>query len=184
MLVAELIVVTGPPGAGKTSTARALSALFTRSVLVAGDDFFGFLDQGYLAPWTVEAHEQNDIVTGAAAAAVGRFAAGGFVVVYDGVVGPWSLDAFIAATELGSLHYVMLLPPEATCLERVSSRVGHGFTDLDATRHMYRQFAGADIPARHVLRGTEDAQDLASRILGLVDTGAIAWPADHQARSD
>jgi hypothetical protein len=184
VLVADLIVVTGPPGAGKTSAARALSAMFTRSVLVSGDDFFGFVDQGYVAPWTVEAHEQNDTVMGAAAAAAGRFAAGGFAVVYDGVVGPWFLDAFIAGTGLDWLHYVMLLPPEAICLERVHSRVGHGFADLEATRHMYRQFADAGISARHVLRGVEDVQSLALRIFGLVESGAIVWLADHQARSD
>jgi uridine kinase len=54
--VAELIVVTGPPGAGKTTAARGLSGLFERSALVAGDDFFAFIDQGYVAPWTGEAH--------------------------------------------------------------------------------------------------------------------------------
>jgi Mg-chelatase subunit ChlI len=38
--VAELIVVTGPPGSGKTIAARALSGLCDRSALVAGDPFF------------------------------------------------------------------------------------------------------------------------------------------------
>jgi hypothetical protein len=66
----------------------------------------------------------------------------------------------------------------------VHSRVGHGFADLEATRHMYRQFADAGISARHVLRGVEDVQFLALRIFGLVESGAIVWLADHQARSD
>jgi cytidylate kinase len=131
--VAELIVVTGPPGAGKTTAAHALSALFERSALVAGDDFFAFIDQGYIAPWTGEAHQQNDIVIGAAAAAAGRLAVGGYTVVFDGVIGPWFLRAFTAATCLGAVHYVVLLPPERTCVERVRSRAGHGFADLDAT---------------------------------------------------
>ena len=81
--VAELIVVTGPPGAGKTTAGRALSALFERSALVAGDGFFAFIDQGYVAPWTGEAHQQNDIVIAAAAAAAGRLAVGGYTVVFD-----------------------------------------------------------------------------------------------------
>jgi energy-coupling factor transporter ATP-binding protein EcfA2 len=50
--VADLIVVTGPPGAGKTTVTRALSGLFKPSALVAGDQFFAFIDQGYIAPWT------------------------------------------------------------------------------------------------------------------------------------
>jgi hypothetical protein len=48
---------------------------------------------------------------------------------------------------------------------------------------MYRQFADAEVSARHVLRGTEDARELASRIFGLVERGAIAWSADRQPRS-
>jgi adenylate kinase family enzyme len=178
--VAELIVVTGPPGAGKTTAARALSGLFERSALVAGDDFFAFVDQGYVAPWTREAHQQNDIVIGAAAAAAGRLAAGGYTVVFDGVIGPWFLEAFAAATGLGAVHYVVLLPPEPTCVERVRSRVGHGFADLDATRHMYRQFACADVATRHVLGTTDDVETVASRIFGLVQDGAALWSLRHQ----
>jgi hypothetical protein len=76
--VAELIVVTGPPGAGEAAAARALSRLFERSVLVAGDDVFAFIARGYVAPWIREAHRQNGTVIGAAAAAAGRLAAGGY----------------------------------------------------------------------------------------------------------
>jgi cytidylate kinase len=182
--VAELIVVTGPPGAGKTTASHALAALFERSALVAGDDFFAFIDQGYVAPWTREAHQQNDIVIAAAAAAAGRLAAGGYTVVFDGVIGPWFLHAFAAATGLGAVHYVVLLPPERTCVERVRSRVGHGFADLDATRHMYRQFAAADVATRHVLDTTDCVETVASRIFGLVQDGAALWSLrDHAYRS-
>ena len=184
VVVAELIVVTGPPGAGKTTVARALSRRCPRSALVGGDEVFGFLDQGCLAPWIVEAHAQNDIVIGAAAAAAGWFATGGYAVVYDGVIGPWFLDAFLAGTGLESLHYAVLLPTEATCVERVRARVGHGFTDLDATRHMYRQFAVADLPSQHILDGTEDTQETATRIFALWESGAIAWPTARHPRTD
>src|ERR1700722_2039576 len=105
--MADLIVVTGPPGAGKTTGAQALSSLFELSALVAGDDFFAFIDRGFVPPWTTEAHHQNEIVIEAAASAAGRLAAGGYIVVYDGVLGPWFLDTFGEATGLASLHYVM-----------------------------------------------------------------------------
>lgn len=95
--VADLIVVTGPPGAGKSTTSKALSKRFARSALVAGDDFFAFIDQGSVAPWAVEAHHQNGVVVGAAPAASGG-PAGGYTVVYDGVIGPWFVDAIAIAT--------------------------------------------------------------------------------------
>ena len=105
---------------------RALSSRFEPSALVVGDAFFAFIDQGSLAPWTGKAHQQNEVVVGAAAAAAGRLAIGGYAVTYDGGIGPWFVDAFVAATGLAAVHYVILLPPEPTCVERVRSRVGHG----------------------------------------------------------
>ena len=48
--MALLIVVTGPPGAGKLPVARALAGNFGRSVLVGGDAFFAFVARGAIAP--------------------------------------------------------------------------------------------------------------------------------------
>jgi hypothetical protein len=144
---------------------------------VRGDDFFGFVCTGWIAPWLVEAREQNDVVLGAAASAAGRFAAGGYTVVYDGVVGPWSLSAFAAAAGV-AISYVVLLPSEETCLHRVAGRTGHGFTDADATRRMHRQFAGADVDPRHVLAGPEGSpSDVAATVRERWDRGALRFEA-------
>lgn len=148
----QLVVVTGPPGAGKSTVAALLAERFDPSVLIAGDAFFAFLAAGSVAPWTPEAAEQNRVVLEAAAAAAGRFARADHTAVYDGVVGPWFLPTFVAATGVWSVEYVILLPAEEVCLERVRTRPDHGFTDLDAARHMYAEFASAEIDDRHVLR--------------------------------
>lgn len=81
-----MIVVTGPPGAGKSAVAEQLADLLDPSALVAGDDFFGFIRNGAVRPWLEEAHAQNAAVVEAAAAAAGRLA-GHCDVVYDGVQG-------------------------------------------------------------------------------------------------
>ncbi|WP_136517374.1 AAA family ATPase [Cellulomonas telluris] len=170
--MAELVVVTGPPGAGKSTVAALLVDRFTPSALVTGDTFFAFLARGALPPWLPEAHAQNTVVVDAAAAATGRFVAGGLHVVYDGVVGPWFVDRL--AAEVPDLHYVVLLPPLATCLERVATRTGHGFTDADAARRMHREFANADVAARHLVTGaTADAAAVVDEIEDRLRDGSL-----------
>src|SRR3954451_7143863 len=100
-----LILVTGPPGAGKSTVAVALAARFDPSVLVAGDAFFGFLATGAIAPWLPASRVQNEVVTRAAARATGEFVTGGFTTVFDGMVGPWFLPTFAGAVGVSVLDY-------------------------------------------------------------------------------
>ena len=171
-----VVVVTGPPGAGKSAVAGELVRLLDPSALVSGDDFFAMLRNGAIAPWLQEAHAQNASVMEAAAAATGRLA-GQCHVVYDGVVGPWFLDTFLRAAGVPHLHYALLLPPLGVCLERVRTRQGHGFTDLPAAEHMWRQMHEADVAPRHLLPDHEPPPDqLAHTIAELVRDGAIRHP--------
>jgi cytidylate kinase len=174
--MSSLLVVTGPPGAGKSTVAQILATAAQRSVLVEGDSFFGFLANGAVDPWLPASHEQNTVVTRAAAAAAGMFVLGGYETVYDGVVGPWFLATFGAATQLEHLDYVTLLPPVDTCVQRVATRRGHGFTNEAVTRKMHAQFAGAPIPERHVLR---DPPDDPAHIARLIESARAAGRLTH-----
>jgi hypothetical protein len=175
--VGSLVVVTGPPGAGKSTVAQILVGSADPSVLVEGDSFFRFLASGAVDPWLPESHEQNTIVTRAAAAAAGSFALGGYATVYDGVVGPWFLPTFGAATRLERLDYVVILPSVATCVRRVATRRDHGFTDEVATRKMHAEFASARIAERHVLRDPpEGAAEVAAIIASARAAGQLTHP--------
>ena len=171
----ELVVVTGPPGAGKSVVSEELAKRWLPSALVAGDTFFGMIKRGYVLPWLPQAHRQNTVIIEAAAAAAGRLC-GICSVVYDGVLGPWFLPTFVRATGLANLHYVVLLPALEVCLERVSSRVGHGFTDLSATRDLYQQFADARVDHRHMIAEADsDPTRLAEVIDGQLDAGVFGY---------
>ncbi|MGY1845354.1 hypothetical protein [Modestobacter sp. SYSU DS0875] len=173
--MADLLVVTGPPGSGKSTVAPLVAAAFETAALVPGDSFFAFWSRGFVDPWLPEARAQNELVLRAAGAAVGTLVAGGCPVVYDGVLGPWLLPAFADAAGLPQLHYAVLLPSLATCLARVAGRAGHGFTDPGAAAHMHAEFTRADIATRHVLASSsDDPQQLARLLLDRYRDGALS----------
>jgi hypothetical protein len=96
-------------------------------------------------------------------------------VVYDGVVGPWFIDRFMAWAGLSAVHYAVLMPSEEVCVQRVRQRADHGFVDEPATRQMWREFAEVELPGRHVLRLSDgDAPDqVARRVRDAVSAGRL-----------
>jgi energy-coupling factor transporter ATP-binding protein EcfA2 len=180
--VGSLLVITGPPGAGKSTVARILADRFKPSALVEGDSFFAFLAQGAIPPWLPESKDQNDVVIQAAASAAGRYTCGGYMTVYDGVVGPWFLPTFVTATGLARIDYLVLLPPLERCVERVGTRQGHGFTDEDATRKMHDEFVRADVDRRHLLIDPpSESEDVADLVVAALSSGALAYYSPQHA---
>ena len=111
--VGALLIVTGPPGAGKSTVAALLAAAVSPSVLVEGDRFHGFLAAGAIAPWLPESNDQNTIVVEASALATGAFVRGGYFTVFDGMIGAWFLPTFLRAARLDeadTVDYVVVMP--------------------------------------------------------------------------
>jgi cytidylate kinase len=181
--MASLLVITGPPGAGKSTVAALIAKRSDPSVLIAGDAFFAFLDQGSIAPWLPGSHAQNDGVVRAAAAAAGRFATS-YTTVYDGVIGPWFLTTFAEEAGVDELHYVILLPSVEECVARVLTRRDHGFTDESATRKMHHEFSHASIAEHHVLPDLpETAAAVAEEVWARFEAGSLPLPAIAQRRA-
>jgi hypothetical protein len=176
--VAELVIVTGPPGAGKSTVAPLVADGFASSVLIQGDWFFGLWRRGAIDPWLPEAAPQTSVAFAAAAAAAGTFARADCTVVYDGFIPPPALPGFAALAGVAAVQYAVLLPPEDTCVTRVGARSGHGFTSDAATRRMYREFADTTLSARHRVGDAEAGpREAAGQILDGIGAGRLLWTA-------
>ena len=84
-------VVTGPPGAGKSTVAALLARSWPLAVHLAPDACFHWIALGFVTPRTPGSDRQSATAIDAVGAAAGRFATAGYTVVIDGIVGPWFL---------------------------------------------------------------------------------------------
>ena len=87
--------------------------------------------------------------------------------------GPWFVDTFLAASGLDALDYAVLLPDVDVCVERVMTRVDHGFRDEAAARKMHHEFSRAEIDARHVIVNHSTAESAADEIIARWEAGGL-----------
>jgi cytidylate kinase len=140
----EVIILTGPPAAGKTTVAELLATnAGVPTVHLTTDLFYRSIRAGFVLPFLPEAQRQNEVVVDAIVGTVATFARGGYDVVVDGIVGPWFLPPFRAAAEHAQLamSYVVLRPDLDTTLSRAKERVGDELKDVDAITGLHAAFA-------------------------------------------
>jgi predicted kinase len=146
----ELLILTGPPGSGKTTTAQALAQQpDSPKVHLHTDDFWHFIKHGAIPPYLPEAHEQNKVVVDVLGKAAAGYAKGGYFVIVDGIIGPWFLPTF-KVLEV-PLHYIVLRPPLEVAIQRCRQRGGNTLTDPEPITKLHQQFSSLGELERHVL---------------------------------
>jgi tRNA uridine 5-carbamoylmethylation protein Kti12 len=139
----RVLILTGAPGVGKTTTARLLSQRFERGVHFESDLVFNFITAGFVEPWLPESQRQNEVVMRTIGATATSYAAGGYFTVVDGIVIPSLFlptlrDA--CATAGVEAAYAILRAPLAVCLERVAGRPDHELSDAAVTEQLWHEF--------------------------------------------
>lgn len=176
--MASLTIITGAPGAGKTTLAARLAASSPRGAHVVGDAFYRFLAHP-IDPTLPESRHQNTVVIKATVRAAAALAAAGYDVYLDGIFGPWFLP--VIAAELQTLRmpvaYVVLRVGLDQALQRTRGR-----PDFDeiTVRHMHAAFSNLENFAGHSLETlTLEGEELVDefwrrRPSCLLDLGAVA----------
>ena len=104
----RIVVITGSPGTGKSTTASlvAKESDMDKSVHMRTDDFYHYLSKGAIPPHLPEANEQNLVVIEAFLEAAKRYARGGYDVIVstDGTWGNHMQFTSKAIGELGAIN--------------------------------------------------------------------------------
>lgn len=172
----EILILTGPPGSGKTTTSAALARLGgSPKVHLHADDFWHFIKQGAVEPYLPEAHAQNRVVIDVLATTARTYAGGGYFVVLDGIIGPWFLNPFGGLTV--PVHYVVLRPPLDVAIRRCQARGGSELSDPGPIAALHAQLSDLGALQRHAIATGEHArEDLLDLVTRAVASGAFVLP--------
>jgi predicted kinase len=163
-----VLIITGPPGTGKTATAAALVERSPRAVHLEADRFFQFIRSDYVEPWKPESSEQNRVVMRIVAEAAAGYAEAGYFTVIDGIVIPgWFLEPVRdALRDAGHpVALAVLRTPLPVCLERLREREGEPSADSGAIEQLWRSFADVGRFEANVLDLDGEAPDEVSEAL-------------------
>ena len=172
-LAGEILILTGPPGSGKTTTALALANLpGSPKVHLHADDFWHFIKHGAIAPYLPEAHAQNAVVMAVLAKVAEGYARGGYCVVVDGIIGPWFLAPF--RTLSVPLHYIVLRPELEVAIERCRLRGGDTLSDPGPITALHQQLSALGELERHALITPEQSPAATlNAVMGAALSGAF-----------
>jgi hypothetical protein len=149
----SVTIITGPPGAGKSTVSALLAKRRPLAVHLVGDQVFHWIASGFVPPWMPDTSQQNGTVIAAIAVSAARFAWGGYDVFVDAIVGPWFLPHWLAATQIdGDVHYVILRPSRQEARVRaIGRRERDDLVDPLPVDAMYTAFEDLGAFEDHVL---------------------------------
>lgn len=140
----RIIIITGSPGTGKSTTSAIIAkeSSMEKSVHMHTDDFYHYLSKGAIPPHLPESNEQNLIVIEAFIEATKRYVRGGYDVIVDGIIGPWFLKPWLNVVyDDYEVHYIILRASKEETMQRAITRSKlDRETNIELVETMWEQF--------------------------------------------
>lgn len=172
-----IFIITGTPGAGKTTVATALMQRFPFGLHIPCDDLRGWVVAGNAPPvptWTAETERQFRLSRRTAVEMATRYADAGFAVAIDDVIFEAAYTEQFAPWLVGyTVCKVLLAPNREVALQRNLTRTNKDFdTSLlnDTTRQLHGELLAANWPADgwHIIDSSHQSiAETVDAILGL-----------------
>ena len=169
----QLVILSGPPNAGKSATAEALCQRYDRMLHIDVAVLRDFLRMGRLRPWDAspEGRRQRLLLIESALDMARRFLVAGYGVIIDDVVGPDDLPAYrdgLSEWE-STAHFIVLLPRLALILEREQVRASE-WQRAGRLEALYQRFVEFD-DAAIIDPETLAPELVADRVMALAANG-------------
>ena len=174
----QVLILSGPPGSGKTSVSLAICERFDRMLHVSVDDLRHWVRAGYRRPWDGDQQAQEQQVMAAEnASALARVAVSHrYAAIIDDVVTRPQVEVYRQALQgvAAEVHLVTLLPRLDACLARDAARGLNSIPDRVRAVHAELTLAIAEgaIPGAVLdSAGDADAYATADRVQDAVSRG-------------
>lgn len=148
-----IFLITGPPGAGKSSVTVALLQRFPFGLHLPVDDLREMVVSGIAHPvpnWTAETTRQFILARQGAIQLARQYSAAGFAVAIDDIVNVQDVDQlFIPLLKGYTFHKIILLPALSIAIRRNQERANKSFDTRildDPIRNIHQWFSRQSIP--------------------------------------
>lgn len=110
----KIFLISGPPGAGKSTLATAIAQLFDKSIHIDCDSLYNMVQGGHKKPWEDGADTLLSLMYKVLVLQAETYLQAGFVVISDYVWSPKELYCLFGECKHADLFYPIILLPKKT----------------------------------------------------------------------